>query len=440
MTKPKSSCAIDFFDNNQLNSHFANISSQHSPISYNLLSNLFSNLSTKPSYFNFSTIDDSLIKSSILHAIDSQNGISSDNLPVRYLAQSTHVITPVLIKIFNNVIKESTYPLTWKYTYITPLNKKTNPISLSDTRPISNIPHIARIFDNLLNLQITDYLNQNSCLSPFQSAHKKGFSTQTALLYITESIRKNLDNGNIVVLVQFDISKAFDSIKHDLLLSRLRNIGFSQNSTKLIWSYITNRSHSVLNQKGQPSPPIFTTSGIPQGSSLSGNLFNIYMDMLVDALYLCTDSYSIFADDTNIWLSCHPKQLKNCITLLNEECLRISKRLDYMGLKLNADKTTAIIFGSPHNLSTINISDFITINNTPIPFSNTIKILGVTLSDDLTWNYHISNISRNINFTLHRLHRMGSNLISKSNYCSLNLLFYLFLTIAASYTMIYLVT
>ena len=219
-----------------------------------------------------------------------------------------------------------------------------------------------------------------------------------------------MDNGNIVVLVQFDISKAFDTINHELLLSKLRKTGFSNNATTLIWSYISNRSHSVLNQDGHPSPPIYTTSGIPQGSSLSGNLFNIFIDMLIEALDVCSDSYSIFADDTNIWLSYHPKQLKNCIILLNEECNRISNQIDKLGLKLNPDKSIAIIFGSPHNLSNLCIANTILIKNIAIPFSDKVKILGVTLSNDLSWNCHISNLSRNINFTLHRLYRMGSYL------------------------------
>ena len=72
--------------------------------------------------------------------------------------------------------------------------------------------------------------------------------------------------------------------------------------------------------------------------------------MAIEAFDVCSDSYSIFADDSNIWLSCHPKQLKNCIILLIEECNRISNQIEKLGLKLNPDKLIAIIFGSPYNL------------------------------------------------------------------------------------------
>ena len=129
--------------------------------------------------------------------------------------------------------------------------------------------------------------------------------------------------------------------------------------------------------------------------------------MLVDAFASCKNSCSIFADDTNIWLSCKPNEFNNCIDILNTECVRILTKLEYLGLNLSPDKTKAIVFASPYNLSKINMSYNIIINNTVIPFSMNIKILGVTLSNDLSWNHHIANICRNVNFTLHRLYRIG---------------------------------
>ena len=263
------------------------------------------------------------------------------------------------------------------------------------------------MFDKLLNQQITNFLTTASVLSPYQSAHKKGFSTQTALLYITDSIRADIDNGKIVILIQFDISKAFDSVNHEILLRKLYDIGFSDDAIKLIWSYLCNRSHSIIDNDGNSSPILSITSGIPQGSALAANLFNIYIDSLKDSLSACKEQYSIFADDTNIWLACEPKDIQNCIDSLSNECTLIDNKLISLGLNLNSRKTKAIIFGTPYILENLIVPSNIIIGNTKIEYSTSITLLGVTLSNDLSWNAHVSTICKKANFSLHRLYRIG---------------------------------
>ena len=131
---------------------------------------------------------------------------------------------PALTSLFNLIIDTGKYPEAWKLAYIVPLNKCSQPTSLNDTRPIANLPYLAKLFDKLITIQIRNYLESHNLFNRFQSGFRADHSTQTALLQVTDIIRLGIENGLLTLLVLFDFSKAFDSVEHSALLMELRSL------------------------------------------------------------------------------------------------------------------------------------------------------------------------------------------------------------------------
>ena len=202
-----------------------------------------------------------------------------------------------------------------------------------------------------------------------------------------------------------DLSKAFDTIDHKILLKKLYNCGLR--GTVLSWfrDYLFNRQQFV-NFKSCNSSKLNVTCGVPQGSILGPLLFLIYMNDIINSSLLLT--YVIFADDTSIFYS--HKCLDTLIDTLNLEIANISTWFKCNKLSLNIDKTCFINFNVSQSQPILlrNIS----IDNLPITEKKSTKFLGVTLDDNLTWNNHIHNVIISISKATGVLRRL-KNMITK---------------------------
>ena len=161
-------------------------------------------------------------------------------------------ISPTLTKIYNNTIQTSTYPQNWKSAFIIPHNKVLKPITPNDTRPTSNLSHIAKVFGSII--QLSNYLETQKLINPYQSGCRSGYSTQSALIYLLQDVRNGIDKGEVTILVLIDISKAFDSVDHFTLLKSLKDCNLSNAALKLIFAYLSNRFQAVLDNECNPTP------------------------------------------------------------------------------------------------------------------------------------------------------------------------------------------
>ena len=122
---------------------------------------------------------------------------------------STPVIIPYLVKLINGSSREGTFLSSWKYSCINPLLKTLMPLSPSNTRPIALLSDASKILERCAFMQLSDFVEANNLLGPFQSCYKKGQGTQTALLEVLEEIRLAIEVGKMTMIVMFDFSKAF---------------------------------------------------------------------------------------------------------------------------------------------------------------------------------------------------------------------------------------
>ena len=242
----------------------------------------------------------------------------------------------------------------------------------------------------------------------FQSAYKNKHSTETALLKVKNDIELSLDDNNAVFLVMLDLSAAFDTIDHDILLKRLEH-GFGIKGTALQWfsSYIKGRHFRVC-IGNKMSDKFFLECGVPQGSIIGPRVFTKYSQYVSSIIRSHGLNHHTYADDVQIYASFNPRipmdaecamfKLRSCVTELRVWLMNNM-------LKLNDSKTEFFIAASAHNIN--RLCDFkLQIGSVEIPPSPTIKNLGITFDSAMKMSDHITSLCRSVNFLLWNLARI----------------------------------
>ena len=387
-----------------------------------------------PSLSSFSPASNDEVRAAILRS--SNASCALDIIPTFLLKSCLDSLLLPITNIINLALLEGIFPDSFKSASVRPLLKKHNlpTDDLSSYRPISNLNFISKVLERIILSRINNHLQTFPSICPFQSAYRKFHSTETALLRIQNDLLVASNQQNVSALVLLDLSAAFDTIDHQILLTRLSStFGLSDTALNLIASYLTDRSQYITVGEHRSSPAPLST-GVPQGSVLGPLLFTLYTTPIGQILSNCSVSFHLYADDTQLYISFSSSDSTSNLSVLSSTLDIIHSWLTLNRLTVNPSKTEFLLIGTNQQCSKI-ISSSISFLGIPISPTTHARNLGVEFDSELSYSQHITNICRSSYYQIRQLRQIRSSLdmnsakllanalvSSKLDYC--NSLFY----------------
>ena len=347
--------------------------------------------------FNFHAISSTEIDS-IIRNLRSKQSTGHDNISTTLIKTLRQELTDPVTLIANQMLSTAIFPCSLKTAKVKPLHKKGDKQIMNNYRPISLLPSISKILEKVILQQLSQHFTTHQLLFDNQYGFRKNRSTEHALIELTDRILSNMDNNITPTAIFLDLSKAFDSLNHEILLQKLSHYGLQNKSLDLCTNYLRNRQQ-YIQLKDTNSEIQNVNIGVPQGSILGPFFFLIYVNDLPNSSKFL--KFITYADDTTLLSTINPTI--NNTTVLNQELNNVYTWLCTNKLSLNITKTRTMTFHTSRRQLT---PPALHINNIPIQNTDTFNFLGITLDKEMNWKPHINKITTRISQACGALNRL----------------------------------
>ena len=380
-------------------------------ISYNGTNSVSSYLKRHvSSCFHFEYVNPTIVMKYI-NDLASKSSCGPDKISSILLKRlANYIVTPLTVMI-NQSLCTGTFPDKLKLAKVIPLYKKGDNHVFDNYRPISLLSTVSKIFEKVVFIQVYDYFCAHQLFYENQYGFRKCHSTELAALELVDRLFKHLDDGKIPVSVFLDLSKAFDTLNHAILMDKLKYYGLNETSLNWFRSYLHDR-YQYTEYNGTCSDVINLTTGVPQGSILGPLLFIIYMN----DIHVATSNFKaiLYADDTNLLSpmcsfsssnSLNPTNLTEVTNSINDELSHVHEWLLINKLSVNVSKTKFMIFHHHQRRIDTLIPD-LKLDSQPIEYVLEFNFLGLTLDEHLSWKPHVQKVANKTSRTIGILRRL----------------------------------
>jgi len=343
----------------------------------------------------------------IIKSLKSKNSSGYDSLSNRMIKKEPYVFAKLLKPLINESIDGGIFPSCLKTANVIPIFKKGDTSNLNNYRPISLLPVLSKVFEKVLNSQLTKVID-NGFIDENQFGFRANHSTEDAVIKFVDQLERDIALGKHVVSIYIDVSKAFDSCDHEILLKKIGRTGLNDTGLNLMASYLRDRKQ-LIKVDGVDGGYFLINIGVGQGTVLGPTLFKIYiMDLHLYTSLFCMK----FADDSSFECS---DLSKDAVEIkANEELEKISCWFKNNRLTLHPDKSRFIVH-SRDKLITLKLDNKIIMRCGNGLQEESVKLLGLHIDEDLSWKFHVNNVVKKIskgNYLLWR-HRKKLNIETK---------------------------
>ena len=329
-----------------------------------------------------------------------------NTVSTRALKFVSKIISIPLTNIINNSFTSGIFPDSLKVARVTPIYKEDKKTDFNNYRPISVLPIMSKVFEKLAYKQLYNFLNINALLENKQYGFRAHRSTTQAILNFMDYLYNNLDKNKLVFSIFLDFQKAFDSVDHTILLSKLNFYGIRGHAHDWFRSYLANRKQFVTIDNSS-SKLRQIEYGVPQGSIMGPLLFLIFINDISKCSPLF--HYILYADDSTLSTWINEDELKENIELINTELDHLYFWLNANKITINKTKTKYMMFSYRRNIMITDIK----IGNNIIDEADFVKFLGIYIDNHLSFRNHINEISIKISKSVGLLHKLNKFLPPK---------------------------